>query len=168
MAGDKRHDMSSFHHIVLLAADNTEFSEYAFNWYKDYIHRPENFVIILHCTDHQAEDFRDASSKDASGKKGPGRTAKMFKEYTEALRCIEEKFGTLMANAGMHGKIRKGNGKPGEAIIQAAAEEGASMIVTGTRGLSKLKRTFLGSVSDYVAHHSPVPVIICRRSERST
>lgn len=47
--------------------------------------------------------------------------------------------------------------------MKAANEEGATMIVTGTRGLSKLKRAFLGSVSDYVVHNSPVPVITCRR-----
>ena len=46
--------------------------------------------------------------------------------------------------------------------MKVAAEEGACMIVTGTRGHGKIKRAFLGSVSDYVAHHSPVPVIICR------
>jgi nucleotide-binding universal stress UspA family protein len=69
----------------------------------------------------------------------------------------------LFAHAQMKGRIRKGKGKPGEAIIKAANDEGACMIVCGTRGHGKLKRAFLGSVSDYVAHHSTVPVIICRR-----
>jgi len=30
-------------------------------------------------------------------------------------------------------------------------------------GLSAIRRTFLGSVSDYVIHHSKVPVLICPR-----
>lgn len=53
-------------------------------------------------------------------------------------------------------------GEPGEEIVQAAIKEGADFIVTGSRGLGKLRRTFLGSVSDYVVHHATVPVLVCR------
>lgn len=60
------------------------------------------------------------------------------------------------------GKFRTGAGKPGEAIIKIAKEENATMIITGTRGLGKIRRTVLGSVSDYVIHHSPIPVLVCR------
>ena len=51
--------------------------------------------------------------------------------------------------------------KPGEGIINAAKEENPALIITGSRGLSKLRRTFLGSVSDYVIHHAPCPVLVC-------
>ena len=60
------------------------------------------------------------------------------------------------------GKFRTASGKPGEKIVSIAAEEGAMMIITGTRGLGKFRRTILGSVSDYVVHHSTVPVLVCR------
>ena len=50
---------------------------------------------------------------------------------------------------------------PGQGIIQLAESEKADMIVMGTRGLDALRRTLLGSVSDYVIRHSSVPVIIC-------
>ena len=53
-----------------------------------------------------------------------------------------------------------GTGKPGEAIIEAAHSEGANLIVMGSRGLNALRRTFVGSVSDYVLHHSDIPVTI--------
>ena len=53
-------------------------------------------------------------------------------------------------------------GKSGEAIIAAAREEKAGLIVMGTRGMGKFRRTLLGSVSDYVLHHADVPVLICR------
>jgi len=35
-------------------------------------------------------------------------------------------------------------------------------IVVGTRGLGSVRRTILGSVSDYVVHHAHCPVIVCR------
>lgn len=54
-----------------------------------------------------------------------------------------------------------GGGKPGEAICKFLKEENASMVVMGSRGASVLRRTILGSVSDYVLHHAHIPVIIC-------
>ncbi|XP_076447746.1 putative universal stress protein SH1215 [Babylonia areolata] len=154
MTPSERIDMSSFRAIVLLAVDDSDPSEYAFNWYRDYVHKPDFFVVMLHCTDHDDQEIREAS---------PGRTAKIIKELTERMRVIEDKFGHLMQINGMKGKIRRGKGKAGEAIIKAATDEGACMIVCGTRGHGKIKRTFLGSVSDYVVHHANVPVVICRR-----
>lgn len=52
---------------------------------------------------------------------------------------------------------------PGEGIIQAAKDARAVMIVTGSRGLGVIRRTILGSVSDYILHHSSVPVAVCHQ-----
>lgn len=60
------------------------------------------------------------------------------------------------------GKVKSISGVPGEVIAQLAKDEKASLIVTGTRGMGKIRRTFLGSVSDYVIHHAHVPVLVAR------
>ena len=49
---------------------------------------------------------------------------------------------------------------PGEVICKMAKDEGAQLIVMGSRGMGTLRRTFLGSVSDYSVHHAHIPVII--------
>ena len=54
---------------------------------------------------------------------------------------------------------------PGHGIVRYADTVGAAFIVTGCRGLSKFRRTLLGSVSDYILHHSHVPVLVCRNKE---
>lgn len=51
-------------------------------------------------------------------------------------------------------------GSPGEWIIKVAKEDDVDMIVMGARGLGKIKKTILGSVSDYVLNKSKVPVLI--------
>jgi len=53
--------------------------------------------------------------------------------------------------------------KPGELICQLADQEAVTMIVVGTRGLGAIRRTILGSVSDYIVHHAGCPVVVCRQ-----
>ena len=52
--------------------------------------------------------------------------------------------------------------KPGEVICGVAEREAVTMIVVATRGLGVIRRTILGSVSDYVVHHAHCPVIVYR------
>lgn len=63
------------------------------------------------------------------------------------------------------GKVKSIGGSPGEVICQVAKDENAALIVTGTRGMGKIRRTFLGSVSDYILHHAHVPVLVCRHKD---
>lgn len=63
------------------------------------------------------------------------------------------------------GKVKSVGGNAGEVIVKVAKDENATLIVTGTRGMGKIRRTFLGSISDYVIHHSPVPVLVCRHKD---
>ena len=57
-------------------------------------------------------------------------------------------------------KLVKEGGKPGELICKNSEEENASIIVLGSRGQGAVRRTFLGSVSDYVVHHSHAAVCV--------
>jgi nucleotide-binding universal stress UspA family protein len=53
----------------------------------------------------------------------------------------------------------------GRAIIEAAEEHRADVIVVGPHGSSFAGETLLGSVSQYVIHHAPCPVVICRDND---
>ena len=57
----------------------------------------------------------------------------------------------------------EGGMKPGHVLVQVAVDEKATMIVMGTRGMGTVRRTILGSVSDYVVHHAHCPVVVCRQ-----
>ena len=50
--------------------------------------------------------------------------------------------------------------RPGEVICKLAEDKKAQFIVMGSRGMGILRRTFLGSVSDYCVHHAHCPVAI--------
>lgn len=63
------------------------------------------------------------------------------------------------------GKVKSVGGNPGEVVCKVAATDKASLIVIGSRGMSTIRRTLLGSVSDYVMHHAHVPVLICKPAQ---
>jgi nucleotide-binding universal stress UspA family protein len=60
---------------------------------------------------------------------------------------------------GVQPVIREGH--PAEEILKTAQEEGAEMIIIGSRG-KRLHNFFMGSVSREVANRATVPVLIAR------
>lgn len=65
-------------------------------------------------------------------------------------------------DAGILVESRVLHGDPGDKIVKCGDEIGADMIIVGTRGRGRLASALLGSVSQYVAHHSTRSVLIVR------
>jgi nucleotide-binding universal stress UspA family protein len=53
-------------------------------------------------------------------------------------------------------------GDPAEVICEQAGKLGADLVVVGARGQGAVSRWLMGSVSDRVVHHCPVPVTVVR------
>jgi len=65
-------------------------------------------------------------------------------------------------DAGVASNFLVWEGDPGEAIVDAAAAEHASLIVLGSHGRHGVDRAIYGSVSDHVVRHAPCPVVVVR------
>ncbi|AWR99715.1 universal stress protein [Metallosphaera hakonensis] len=53
-------------------------------------------------------------------------------------------------------------GDPATAVMDYASKNGVDLIVTGSRGLSTIKRMFLGSVSSRIIHEAKMPVLVVK------
>uniref|UniRef100_A0A0L8FFM7 UspA domain-containing protein n=2 Tax=Octopus bimaculoides TaxID=37653 RepID=A0A0L8FFM7_OCTBM len=82
------------------------------------------------------------------------------------VRKLMEKYTNKLKMAKLQGRLLQVNGKPGEAIIKVVKTEGATILILGSRGIGKVQRAIMGSVSDYCVHHSPVPVLVCRNKDK--
>jgi nucleotide-binding universal stress UspA family protein len=54
------------------------------------------------------------------------------------------------------------NGTPGYMIVKYIKNNRIDLTVIGSRGRSTVKEVFLGSVSNYVLHKSPAPVLVVK------
>ena len=72
-------------------------------------------------------------------------------KYEKLCKEKEIKFETFML---------EGEHKPAHMICKLAEEKNAASITMGQRGLGTISRALLGSTSDYVLHHSHVPVMV--------
>jgi nucleotide-binding universal stress UspA family protein len=60
------------------------------------------------------------------------------------------------------------HGSPGERICATAAEHGIELVILGSHERGAFGRFVHGSVSDYVVHHSPCPVLVVRHTNVPT
>ena len=56
------------------------------------------------------------------------------------------------------------HGSPGERICSIAAEHGIELIILGSHERGAFGRFVHGSVSDFVVHHAPCPVLVVRHT----
>jgi nucleotide-binding universal stress UspA family protein len=56
-------------------------------------------------------------------------------------------------------------GDPRENLVRKVIEVHSDILVIGSRGLGAIKRTLLGSVSDYCVHNCHCAVIIAKKDD---
>jgi len=76
-----------------------------------------------------------------------------------------EKAAKQLEGRGLRVSTRLTDLPPAEAIVGAAKEIGADLIVMSTRGLTGLKHLVLGSVAERTLRHAPCPVLALKPAE---
>ncbi|XP_045215907.2 universal stress protein Sll1388-like [Mercenaria mercenaria] len=145
---------------VVIAMDGSEYSDYALQFYKDCLHRPGNKVLIAHNI-----EYKIVSHPAVAVMTGAADSTLVTREIEQAeVRAAElvERLKQRMTELQVEGSVEKIHGETGPSIVTFATDNKADYIVVGCRGKGVLRKTFTGSVTDYITHHSHVPVIVAR------
>ena len=146
--------MSIFPTTILLATDGSEEAQLASATAADLAEKTNSELHVLtvgpdlplyELPEHPAE-FEDVLRENR-------RRAKEVLE--QQAKRIEESGGTVKETHLLEGRAD-------EEIVELAEEIGAGLIVMGSRGHGRLRRTLLGSVSDAVVRHAHCPVTVVR------
>jgi len=102
----------------------------------------------------------------AGGFEGPGITEHdadvQFAAETASGQEALERTAAAMRDQAIEVRLVPVDVEPGRAIVELAIAERPDLLVIGSGGKGFFKRLFSGSVSDYVVHHAPCPVLVVR------
>ena len=150
---------------ILIAVDDTTGTKNAFAMCENACScmRPEE-VILLYVEKFEGRSLMDEMLGDAE--LSTLQEVLHGTEYQEALdkkaKAILDYYKKALEDKGIKGVrtiIRKGH--PAEEIVKAAKDEGANMIIVGSRG-KRTSHRFMGSVSREVANNSEIPVLLVK------
>ncbi len=93
-------------------------------------------------------------------RRGTIATEEAQSEMERDARELAEEATTLLVERGLRARGVAAEGDPVEAILESAERERADLIVMGRRGLGRLQGLLVGSVSERVARHAEIPVLL--------
>jgi nucleotide-binding universal stress UspA family protein len=83
-------------------------------------------------------------------------------EERKFAESVLKKAETICAKNGITPNKIIANGTPGYMIVKYIKNNKVDLVVIGSRGRSAVREVFLGSVSNYVLHKSPAPVLVVK------
>lgn len=160
--GENKMSRTTRGNIIVFAMDGSDIAIDALKWYAAKCHRPQDIVVLVYAVE-MSEIFTSAQWLQTPNREDVDAFQTIFKHEIEKIQRKLQTFANILRQLGVNGSVRSTHAsKPGEGIINIGKELNATMIVTGSRGHGKIRRTLLGSVSDYLIHHADIPVLVCR------
>lgn len=145
---------------VLLPVDGHECSQKAVQTVIDRFDPRETQVKVLHAVEWLRE--MPLCFQYASGRTAAHDIAESRNKSFERARELVEGVAAQLEFKGFHPSVSLPDADPRHAIVEAAREWPADLIVMGSHGRRGLDRLLLGSVAESVARHAPCSVEIVR------
>ncbi|CAG8526419.1 10450_t:CDS:2 [Funneliformis mosseae] len=148
--------------VVVIAIDHSTHSQQAFYWALKNFLRKENDLVVL------------VNVRSIPTVPGPyAAIGASYMDFSEVVTSLEEQhrlsshsllqdFASKLKAQNFACKAIAMKGDARDEIVRKVAELNADALVIGSRGLGALKRTLLGSVSDYCSHNCHCTVIIVK------
>ena len=144
---------------IIMATNGSETAIDAARRSMDLLSPRAQIAVVMVIPEH--EDPQE----DAGGSEGPVITDKEadedWKSWTAAGQSALDRTAAVFG-PDVEVRLVPDNESTGVAVVRVAHEMNADVLVIGSSGKNWLSRHFGHSVSDYVAHHAPCPVMLIR------
>lgn len=150
---------------VLLAVDGSACSEAAVQTIIDRFCPDDTEVKVLHAVEWMRE--MPLCFQYSSGPTAGHDVVESRNKSFERARELVEGVAAQLEFKGFHASVSTPDADPRHAIVEAAREWPADVIVIGSHGRRGLDRLLLGSVAESVVRHAPCSVDIVRVPARA-
>jgi nucleotide-binding universal stress UspA family protein len=149
--------------VLLLAVDDTEAAEHSLDWTLQNLYRPGDVIHLVHVVPRQqlAQSF-GAPPVDFLPQQDPvGHEMLLQHAETFIRERLLPKLADIQPDPCVHiVKSDVDTDSIGNVICNKADMLKAAAVIMASHNRSKLKEFFLGSVTNYCAHHCKQPVLI--------
>jgi nucleotide-binding universal stress UspA family protein len=145
---------------VLLAVDGSECSEAAVQTVVATFDADSTQVKVLHAVEWLKE--MPLCFQFAQGAAAGHDIAACRQQSFERARLLVERVAGQLASKGFDASVSTPDADPRHAIVEAARQWPADLVVLGSHGRRGLDRWLLGSVAESVVRHAPCSVEIVR------
>ncbi|KAJ2722772.1 hypothetical protein GGI07_003100 [Coemansia sp. Benny D115] len=180
-------EYSDFDRAIVIAVDESSNSDVVVTWAAERLLRRRKDLVVLVNVQPESKAWRlaagNASSSSSSAIAGPSRPTPLGRplgrtvgpssgspapdsvshiddDAKERCRKILSPYAEQLQRDGFVVKGICLIGNPKEVLVASTNIKKPTMIVMGTHGRGSVKRFLMGSVAEYVLHHSHIPVVI--------
>jgi nucleotide-binding universal stress UspA family protein len=150
--------MSIFPTKILLATDGSEEAELAFASAAELSKKTGSELHVVYVGHMPLASYESPGATTLD----PGLSGRMHESAQQEARTMLDEQMQRVGHSGEIAEVHARIGKPDAEIVGLAEELGAGLIVLGSRGLGRLRRALMGSVSDSVVRHAHCPVLVVR------
>ncbi|KAF2311065.1 hypothetical protein GH714_019333 [Hevea brasiliensis] len=157
---------------VMLAIDESEYSHYALIWVLDNLKESlTKSPLFIFMAQPPPKNYPFAASLGSArmycsvsaGSNSSGFCQLCQENNKKLALAFLEKAKEICASRGVNAEIITEEGDPKTAICNVVQKLNISMLVLGERGLGKIKRALLGSVSNYCVQYAKCPVLVVKK-----
>jgi nucleotide-binding universal stress UspA family protein len=146
---------------VLVATDLSEAADEALRQGHEQARRAGGELIVCHVVPNLLRHNPLFPQFNAEG------STSLLSIEQRAGRALEDRVTAITGRASGEFRLIVDNGAPDAAIVHAADEAHATLVVVGSRGTTGLHRLLLGSVAERVVRYAHCPVLVARPHEKT-
>ncbi|KAM0843932.1 hypothetical protein ACQ4PT_057390 [Festuca glaucescens] len=146
--------------VVVVGVDDSDHSYSALEWAVRHVAAAAGAELVV------VHGKPSASSVVSFGSPAAGDVVNFVEaDLRKRAEDVADRARRLCIANSVHGLIEVIEGEPRYVLCNAVEKHGADLLVVGSHGYGAIMRAFLGSVSDYCAHHARCSVMIVKQNK---